>query len=203
MPWFDDADDARRRFHDPQPQGVRHVAADRGLGRRRVDGEPTSEQVGAAQASEHHVRVGDRRAVAAEPVARGARLRPRACRADPERSARIDPGDAAAARAHLREIDDRQADGVAGAVQPAPDVALAAHLVLGGGLDAAVLDEARLGGGAAHVEGDEVRAADLVSQPLRRDDPGRGSRLDRGGGHPERLGHVQDSAVRAHDVERG
>ena len=75
-------------------------------------------------------------------------------------------------------------------------------LVLGGGLDAAVLDEARLGGGAAHVEGDEIRAADLLAQPLRGDDPGRGSGLDRGGGHLDRRGDVQDPAVRPHDVER-
>ena len=88
-------------------------------------------------------------------------------------------------------------------MQPASDVALAADLVLGGRLDAAVLDEARLGGGAAHVEGDEVRASDLLAEALRGDDPGRGSGLDGGGGHPERLGHVQDPAVRPHDVERG
>ena len=74
-------------------------------------------------------------------------------------------------------------------------------LVLRGGLDAAVLDEARLRGGAAHVEGDEVRAAELVAEPLRGDDPRRGSGLDGGGGHPECLRDVEDSAVRAHDVK--
>ena len=179
------------------------MGADRGFGRRRVDREPSAEEMGTAQVSEHYVRIGHRRAVPAEAVAGGSRLRPRASGADPQRAARIDPGDAAAPRAHLREIDDRQADGMAGAVQPAPDVALAAHLVLGGGLDAAVLDEARLGGGAAHVEGDEIRAADLLAQPLRGDDPGRGSGLDRGGGHLDRRGDVQDPAVRPHDVERG
>ena len=92
---------------------------------------------------------------------------------------------------------------MARAVQPAPHVALAADLVLGGGLDAAVLDQARLGGGAAHVEGDEVGSANLITQPLRGDDPGRGTGLDGGGGHPERLGHVQHSAARPHDVQRG
>ena len=202
MPWLTTLTMPRGRFHDPQPQGVRHVGTDHGLGCRGVDGESSSEQMGTAQASEHHVRVGDRRAISASAVAGRAGLGARARRADAQRAARIDPGDAAAARAHLRQIDDRHADGVPGAVQPAPDVALAADLVLGGGLDAAVLDEARLGGGAAHVEGDEVRATDLIAEALRGDDPGCGSGLDRGGGHPEHLGHVQDPAVRPHDVER-
>ena len=74
----DDAYDARRRFHDLQPQWVRHVSAHRCFGRTRVDGEPPSEEMGTAQASEHHVRVGDRRAISAAAVAGGARFpRPR------------------------------------------------------------------------------------------------------------------------------
>ena len=199
----DDAHDPRRRFHDPLPEGVGHVGADRGFGRPRVDGEPAAEEVGTAQESEHHVRVRHRRAASPAAVASGAGLRARALGADPQRAARVDPRDAPAPRAHLREVDDRHPDGMAGAVQPAPDVALPAHLVLRGGLDAPVLDEARLGRGAAHVEGDEVRAADLFAQPLRGDDPGRRPRLDGGGGHAERSRDVENPAVRSHDVKRG
>ena len=62
---------------------------------------------------------------------------------------------------------------------------------------------ARLGGGAPHVEGDEVRAPDLVAEALRGDDPGGRPGLDGGGGHPERSGHVEDPAARPHDVEAG
>ena len=197
----DDADDPGRRLHHSLPERVGHVGANRPFRRRRVDREPATEEMGAAQEPEHHVRVGHRGAVAALCVAGGAGLRPRAFRADPERAARIEPRDAAAPRAHLRQVDDRHPNRVAGSVQPAPDVALPPHLVLRGGLDAAVLDEARLRGGAAHVEGDEVRASKLVAEPLRGDDPGRGSGLDGGGGHPERPGHVEDPAVRPHDME--
>ena len=198
----DDADDPGRRIHHSLAEGVCDVGANRPFRRRRVDREPSAEEVGAAQEPEHHVRVGHRGAVAALRVAGGAGLRSRACRADPERAARIEPRDAAASRAHLRQIDDRHPDRVAGSVQPAPDVALSPHLVLRGGLDAAVLDEARLRGGAAHVEGDEVRASELVAEPLRGDDSGRGPGLDGGGGHPEGSGDVEDSAVRPHDMER-
>ena len=198
----DDARDPGRRLHDSLPERVRHVGTDRRFGRRRIDGEPPAEEMGGAQEPEHHVRVGHRGPVAAAGVAGGAGLRARALGTDPQGAARIDPRDAAAARAHLREIDHRHPDGVAGAVEPPSDVPLPAHLVLGGGLDAAVLDEARLGGGSAHVEGDEVRAANPVAEALRGDDSGGGSGFDGGGRHPERAGDVEHPAARPHDVER-
>ena len=136
------------------------------------------------------------------PVAGGSRLRARALRADPERTAGVEPGDAPAACAHFREVDDRHPDGMAGAVEPAPDIALAADLVFGGRLDPAVLDQARLGGGAAHVEGDEVRPAELLAHALRSDHPRGRPRFHRARRHLERLGHIEDAAVRAHDIER-
>ena len=51
----------------------------------------------------------------------------------------------------------------------------------------------------------EMRFERPIRPPSRcaRDDPGRGPRLDGGGGHPERPGHVEDPAARPHDVEPG
>ena len=199
----DDPDDARRGLGHIQAQRLCDMLADRGLRRRRVDGKPPAQQVRAAEIAQHHIGVRHRGPRPALPVAGRPRLRARALRPDPERPAGVEPGDAAAARAHFREVDHRHPDGVAGAVEPAPDIALAADLVFGCGLDAPVLDQARFRRRAAHVEGDEVRAAELAAHALRGDDPGGGPRLDGARRHLERLGHIEHAAVRAHDVERG
>src|SRR3546814_9136319 len=58
------------------------------------------------------------------------------------------------------QVDDGHADRVPGAVQPAADVALAADLVFRRDRDRAAGDQAGLGGGAAHVEGEQVRPAE-------------------------------------------
>src|SRR5207245_2354507 len=80
----------------------------------------------------------------------------RALRADLKRADLVDPGDAAAARAHLDHIDHGHHDRVAARVSA--DVVARGH----GGL--AFAYQARLGGGAAHVEGDQVGEAQRASR---------------------------------------
>jgi hypothetical protein len=66
-----------------------------------------------------------------------------------------------------------------GAVQPASHVAAAADLVLGRGLDLTTLDQARLGRGAAHIEGDDVLQTALTPHERRGDHARCRSRLHR------------------------
>ena len=79
---------------------------------------------------------------------------------DAEAAAVVHPSDAATAGADFEEVDYGDFDGVAGALEPAASLAAgAADFVVGGDGDFAALDEAGLGGGATHVEGNEVGEA--------------------------------------------
>ena len=108
-----------------------------------------AEEAGGVDAAEHDVGVGHGGLGAAARVAHGAGIGARALRAEGERAARVDPGDGAAAGAHLLDVDHRDAQRVA------------VHVVLVRGLDEAAVDDGALRGRAAHVERDEpVRAED-------------------------------------------
>ena len=89
------------------------------------------------------------------------------------------PGDAAAARGHFGDVDGRHAQHVAGAAQQAvTGVHAAADLVLGRQQHLAALDDGRLGGGATHVEADQLGLAEAGAH-LGRADHARGRpRLD-------------------------
>ena len=107
----------------------RHVAGQRDVG---------------AQMAEDEVGVGDRGLGSAASVARGPRLGARAARAHAQGAAGVAPADRAAAGADGVDVDHRQRQ------RPAADLAgrRLAH--------AAVLDDAHVARGAAHVEAQQV-----------------------------------------------
>ena len=80
-------------------------------------------------------------------VAGGAGIGAGALRADPQHAAVVDPGDRAAARADRDDVEHRRAD------------RQAVDLAFRGERGAAVLHQADVGRGAAHVEGDQVLEA--------------------------------------------
>jgi hypothetical protein len=88
-----------------------------------------------------------------------------------------------------------------GALQPALRLA-AADLVFGRDRDLAAGDQAGLGGGAAHVERDQVGEAELRPGDARRDNPGGRAALDRHRRHAQPLRDVEHAAARPHDVKR-
>ena len=100
----------------------------------------------------------------------------------------------AAAGADLDHVDHRQHHRMAAGI--------AADIVAGRHGRLAVAHQARLGGGAAHVEGDDVRRAERAPDPGRRDNA-----ADRPGLHHRGRALGRDfgrhhAAVRAHDRER-
>ena len=111
----------------------------------------------------------------------------------------VDPGDGAAARPDLHHLDDRNAQRNSAALAEA---GFAVDLELACGLRRVVADEAYLGGGAAHVEGD-----DLVEPHFRRD-PGRENRaagrtgLDEPDGEPDRGIEARKPTARGHEQHR-
>ena len=116
----------------------------RGLGGAHVEPQPARQRHAGVEPPQHEVRVGDRRPVAAAPVAGRPGIGSGARRPDPERTARVEPGDAAATRSHGVDVELRQAQ------------RQAADTPLGAAPGDAVADQADVGGGAAHVEADRV-----------------------------------------------
>ena len=109
------------------------------------------------------VRVGYGGLRSAQVVAGGTGRSPGAPRAHAQRTARVEPGDAAAAGADLGDLDRRHANDLPSAA--AARVAhAAANVVFGRFKRLAVLDQRCLGGGAAHVKGDEVALARLLRE---------------------------------------
>ena len=118
---------------------------------RRVHVEPHSapqEEV-RIEIAQHEIGIGDRRLAATQAVAGGARVGPRAVGPDLQEAHAIEPSDGAAARPDLDQLDDGHANGQARtpleAVGPC-------HLELAREQRLAAVDDAGLGGGAAHVE---------------------------------------------------
>ncbi len=136
-----------------------------------------------------HVRVGDGRRGAAATVAGGTGIGAAGARPDAQHAAGVAPDDAAAAGADRRDVDDRRAD------RQAVDARLRRDDRL------AVGDQADVGAGAAHVEGDQVvaiRSADLAD---RTHDAGGRAGEQRGDGVAPDRACRQAPAVRLHDAE--
>src|SRR5438874_9767008 len=118
------------------------------LGQVGLDGHGAAQEVVGPEPAKREVGVGDRGLGAAEPVARRPGPGARAAGPNPEGAPWVDVGDAAATSAQRVDVDHGYQDRVAGD----PGVA-------GGGLgDPARGDNADVGAGAAHVEGDQVVA---------------------------------------------
>ena len=191
--------------------GVQHVPAQHGgdpLGDRLrgspgVDGEAAADQIIRVEPAEGQHRVAEGRLRAALPVGDRPGHGAGAVRPDADQPAGVDPHQAAAAGADLRNVDDRQLERVAAAHdQLARQVDAGADLVVAGPGDLAGLDDGGLGRGAAHVEGDAVgdpvaRAgvgrADHAGGRAGLDDIGRFLRCGRG---------AHDAAVGFHHQDR-
>ena len=162
--------DARGRLEQRQPERPGD-ARDRLLGQLGRDRDlPVGDRARRHQ-PEHDVRVGDRRVLAAAPVAGRPGRGARAARPDLQPARGVEPGDRAAARADLGDVDRRDPQQLARAAhQPAAGRQRAADLVLAAARDRAALDQRRLRGRAAHVERDRVREAEPLRDAERRDD---------------------------------
>src|SRR5262249_22528118 len=146
--------------------------------------------------AQHEIGVGDGGLEAAQAVARGPGIRARTVGTHAEETA-FDPRPAAASGADLDQVQTGNLHGQAAALAHADQVDL--ELVRARGN--AVLDEGGLGGGAAHVEGDEVPVPGEPSDVRGEDGARRGPRVERA--HGEGGGRIRggDAAVVLHDVE--
>ena len=171
---------ARAASTTSMPSGPATSRLERGsaaLGRQRH----AAGELRGVEVAEHEVGVGDGRLGAAAAVAGGAGIGARRPGADPEAAA-VDGGDAAAPGAHLGQVDDRELERDAGAGAGAAEAALAADLEVVGDRGASVAHDARLGGGAAHVERDHVAGARGAPDEAGREHAGGAAGLDRGDG---------------------
>ena len=163
-----------------------------------------AEEVVGIEPAEQQVRVGDRRLGAALPVAGRPGHRAGAAWTDPHQAAGIDPGDAAAAGAHLDDVDDRRQDRVAAAARdPGARSGVTAGLELGDHRDGPVHDQAHLRRGAAHVERDRVPVSGALGEVLRRHHARRRPRLEHVDGPPLGRVHRHHAAARLHDLQLG
>ena len=170
------------------PSASTPACAERALRRGDVErGAGSTERRVGRDAPEREVGVGDRRLLAAAPVARGAGIGAGRRRAHHQRAARVDAGDAAAARADGVDVDRRQ---------PHRE---ARDRVLRGDRGRAVGNQAHVGARAAHVE------AHRVGEPAGTRRLGRGPRAGGRTREQERRGqlrpafHVEQAARRRHD----
>ncbi len=157
-----DIDDRLRRRGQAHLQRIGDLLQDppgRGLG---VEHHLTAQEIVRIEPPQREVRVGDRRLGSPAAVAYRPGIGARALRADLERADLVDPGDAAAARAHLDHVDHRHHDRVAARVP--------ADVIARGQSGLALAYQARLCGGAAHVERDYVAKAERATDPRRSDD---------------------------------
>ena len=140
------------------------------------------------------VRVGYGGLRSAQVVAGGTGRSPRAPGAHSQRTSGVEPSDAAAAGANLGDLDGRHANDLPSAA--AARVAhAAANVVFGRFKRLAVLDQRCLGGGAAHVKGDEVALARLLREITGGQNPRCRPRFDDVDGAPSREVRRHQAAV--------
>ena len=147
--------DAPRRVDRAEAELSAHVRQ-RALRRVAIQRHAAAEEEAGIVIAQQQIGVGHRRFRAAARVARRPRIGARRMRADAQQSHLVDRGDRAAAGADLDHVDDRRLDRQAGAFLEAVHARRLHHRC---DLGAAVLDQAGLRRGAAHVERDHVRLA--------------------------------------------
>ena len=188
-----DAEDAFGGFDRIEAERLRDLLGQRLLAPLEIELHLAAEEAIGAEPAEHQVGVGDGRLGAAEAVADRARRGAGAFRADAQRVADLDAGDAAAAGADLLDVDHRHLHRQAGGI--AADQRRAGHQHV------ALVDHAGLGGGAAHVEGDGIRKPMRVAQRLGADDAGGGAGFQHADAGLPRVADVEQPAGRLHDQE--
>ena len=147
-----DGEDALGELHRALVAGIaegrRDVLEQGGLGRLHLEHELAAEEAVGRETTEQKVCVGHRRLFAAAAVAHRSGRRSGRTRSDVQPVLLVEPGDGAAARAHLDDVDDRCLDGEALYV-----AARVIHRIDG---KPSIFHQRAFRGGAAHVERDDV-----------------------------------------------
>ena len=120
-------------------------------------------------------------------------------RPDSEQPDLVDRGDRAAAGADLDHVDHRRLDRQAGPFGEAIDAPGFEHRRDFG---AAILDQAGLGGGAAHIEGDHVLVAGEFAEQRRREAAARGTAFEQADRKSARRLERNEAAGRMHQPQR-
>jgi hypothetical protein len=162
--FHDDLVDAPGRLFDGQAQRTGD-GGDGGAGRLCIQRHGAAQEEARIVIAEHQIGIGHGGKGAAAAVAGRAGGGTGGMRPDAQQADRVDGGDGAAAGADLDHVHRRRLDRQAGAFLEA---VLAPGFHQRGDLRAAVLDQARLGGGAAHVEGQQIGVAGARAQQCRR-----------------------------------
>ena len=162
--------------------------------RRDIELQLAAEETVGVEPPQHQIGVGHGRLGAAIAIAGGAGRRARALRADRQAVLRIEPGDRAAAGADLDDVDHRRLD--------RKSLHIAAGVVDRVDREAAVLDQRALGGGAAHVEGDDVLEPERLGIGAGADAAADRPGFDQADRLPAGALDREQPAVRAHHVER-
>ncbi len=190
------------RLEHRQAEAVGDGVAEHVVCGRYVEGDGAAGELARVQVAEHGEGVRQRRLLSSASVTDGAGGCAGAAGADARTAERVDADDGATAGADLRHVDEGQLDRVAAALdEPAREVDAAADLVLGRPHGLAVLEHGGLGGGAAHVEGDDVGAARVPGQLRAGDHAGGRPRFDEVGGPPQCGGGAHGAAGRLHDLQ--
>ena len=159
----------------------------------------TTCETGRLDAAEHDIGVGHRGLHAAPVVAGGTGIGPRARRAHGQATHCVHAGDGPPARPDLDHLDGRNADGEAASLQ----IAVGAGDLEGAGrLRLEVVNETKLGGRPAHVEGERVRACALARDLGGEDGSAGRSRLDQPDGKARRNVERREATPRGHEEER-
>jgi len=194
----DDAMDAPGGLRDVETEGPGDVLLDGAVGGRAIEPHaPAQEELG-VEVAEQQIGVGHRGLAAAQVVAGGAGVGARAVGADLEEPHAVDARDRAAAGADLDHLDHRHADRQPRALLEAVG---ARHLELAPDKRHAVVDDARLGGRAAHVERQKLRLAALARGLGRGQGAGGGPGLDEAYRQTPGERRQRDAARGLHDVE--
>ncbi len=188
-----DLDDRLRRRHRVEPEGLGDFRVDAPQRTFGIELHLPAQKIIRIEAAKDHVGVGDGGLAAAAAIADGPGIGARALRSDLERAHVVAPGDRAAAGADLDHVDHRQHHRVAAGI--ATDVVARRHHRL------AVPGEARLGGGAAHVEGDDARLVAPRYQSRAGDDAGGRAGFDQRRRALHRRAQPHDAAAGMHHLD--
>jgi hypothetical protein len=139
--------DRREAERRGEPRG------DRRFRRRDIELHLTAEEAVGREVAEQKVAIRDRRLRPAEPVAGGPRVAARAVGADAHKAERIDARERSAARADFDHLDHRHLERQPAALAEAIDTR---DLEVEAPRRLAAVDQRGLGGGAAHVEAEDV-----------------------------------------------
>ena len=166
----------------------------RGSGGLGIEQQLAAEEPVRRQAAQQQVGIGYRRLGAAAAVADRARAGAGRARADMQPRLVVEPGDRAAARAHLDDVDHRCLDREA--LNVSAGVIGRVHRIAAG------FDEGALGRRAPHVERDNVVQAKRIGVGGGADAAADRARLDQGDGLAAGALGRQHAAVRAHHEQR-